>query len=176
MSRTAQRLAASVLASGALLAAAALPAAGADHDHGRHLPYRSAVALGAIQYESPGGENRSFRSLNAEWVTVTNTSRRAVDLNGWTLSNSDHRAYRFHHLRLRGHQSVRVHTGIGRDTHRDVYQGRHNYFWGNYSDTATLSNDRGRIIDSKTWGRHAGGDHGSGHGTNGRDVGGRHHS
>lgn len=174
MSRNAQRLTATFLASGALMAAAALPATAADHDHGRHLPYRTAVSIGAVQYDSPGPENRSIRSLNSEWVTVTNNSRSGVNLDGWTLSNSGHRSYRFHGLRLRGHESVRVHTGNGRDTNRDVYQDRRDYFWNNYSDTATLRNDRGRTVDTESWGRHHG-DHDHGdhdHGDRG-DRGGR---
>jgi hypothetical protein len=44
--------------------------------------------LGSIQYDSPCRDNRSNRSLNAEWVTVTNTSRHAVNLRGWTLTVS----------------------------------------------------------------------------------------
>ncbi|MFG3480375.1 lamin tail domain-containing protein, partial [Streptomyces sp. NPDC047980] len=43
-------------------------------------------------------------------------------------------------------------TGIGRDTRTDVYQDRRNYIWDN-RDTATLRNDDGRTIDTKSWGR-----------------------
>jgi hypothetical protein len=51
MSRLATRLTIAAVASGALLAAAALPAAAADH--GRHAPQRSQVVLGTVQYNSP---------------------------------------------------------------------------------------------------------------------------
>ncbi|MGW6746184.1 lamin tail domain-containing protein [Streptomyces sp. NPDC055025] len=156
-SRTARRLVAGVLASGALLAAAALPAS-ADDGHGRHQTPRSTVALGEIQYDSPGRDNGSNRSLNAEWVEVTNNGRRPVNLNGWTLSDSDGNRYRFKNLWLDGRSSVRVHTGFGRDTRTDVHQDSRDYIWGNRGDTATLRNDRGRTVDSESWGRgHHGG-------------------
>ncbi|GAA2992234.1 lamin tail-like protein [Streptomyces sp. KhCrAH-43] len=155
MSRNARRITAAVLASGALVAAAALPAVadGHGHGHGRgHHDPRPTVVLGQIQYDSPGRDNGSNRSLNGEWVTVTNTGRQTVNLRNWTLSDESHRTYRFD-LRLPGRSSVRVHTGVGRDTRHDVYQDRHNYVWDN-SDTATLRDARGHQVDSKSWGRH----------------------
>nr|WTA00124.1 lamin tail domain-containing protein [Streptomyces sp. NBC_00857] len=160
-SRTARRLVAGLLASGALIGAAALPASADDgHGHGHRPPApRSSVALGEIQYDSPGREDHSNRSLNAEWVEVVNTGRRAVELRGWTLSDSDGNRYRFKGLRLAGHSAVRVHTGHGRDTRRDVYQDRREYVWGNKGDSATLRNEHGRTVDSESWGRHHGGRH-----------------
>ncbi|MFG2890921.1 lamin tail domain-containing protein [Streptomyces sp. NPDC048248] len=163
MFRSASRVIAAVLGSTALAAAAVLPAAAAGHPHDPR-PQRSSVVLGAIQYDSPGRDDGSRRSLNAEWVTVRNTGRHAVNLRGWTLSEGRHQVYRFGHLVLRGHQSVRVHTGHGRDTHRDVYQDRRNYVWDNRSDTAVLRNDHRHVVDTESWGRHHGGGHGHGHG------------
>lgn len=154
MSRSAQRITAAVLASGALVAAAALPAVADDHGRGGHAA-RSAVVLGKIQYNSPGRDNGSNRSLNAEWVTVTNTSRHAVNLRGWTLRDESHRTYRFD-LRLSGRSSVRVHTGVGRDSRTDVYQDLRRYVWDS-SDTATLRDAHGHKVDSKSWGHRHGG-------------------
>jgi hypothetical protein len=153
MSRSARRITATVLASGALLGAAALPATahGRDHGHNRSAQ-RSEVVLGEIQYDSPGGDNRSNRSLNAEWVTVTNTGRHAVNLRGWTLTDESRRSYTFD-LRLPGRSSVRVHTGAGHDTRHDVYQGRRHHVWDS-RDTATLRDNRGHKVDSESWGRH----------------------
>jgi Lamin Tail Domain len=157
MSRFATRLTATAVAAGALLAAAALPAAAAG-GRGPHHPQRpqhAAVVLGAIQYDSPGQDNGSGRSLNAEWVTVTNTARSAVNLSGWTLTGADHHhTYRFNHLSLGGHQSVRVHTGVGHNTSRDVFQDSRTYLWGNVTDTATLRDGRGHLVNSKSWGHH----------------------
>ncbi|MEU1086039.1 lamin tail domain-containing protein [Streptomyces sp. NPDC005576] len=164
MSRTARRITATVLASGALLAVAALPASADGHDrgHGHTRPApRSSVVLGQIQYDSPGRETRTNRSLNDEWVTVTNTSRHAVNLRDWTLTDESRRTYRFD-LRLAGRSSVRVHTGVGRDNRTDVYQDRNNYVWDN-SDTATLRDARGNRVDTKSWGRRGGRDDNRGH-------------
>ncbi|WP_326665610.1 lamin tail domain-containing protein [Streptomyces sp. NBC_00385] len=157
MSRSARRITAVVLASGALVAAAALPAVADDHGHGRGHAPRSAVVLGKIQYDSPGRDNGSNRSLNGEWVTVTNTSRHSVNLRGWTLRDESRRTYRFD-LRLPGRSSVRVHTGVGRDSRTDVYQDLRRYVWDS-SDTATLRDAHGHKVDSKSWGHRHGGRH-----------------
>ncbi|MER5686955.1 lamin tail domain-containing protein, partial [Streptomyces sp. NPDC002205] len=42
----------------------------------------------------------------------------------------------------------------GHDTRTNVYQDRRtDYIWSNYSDTATLRDDWGRTVDTKSWGR-----------------------
>jgi hypothetical protein len=85
-------------------------------------------------------------------VEITNTACRAVNLDGWTLEDEDGYTYTFHHYRLEGRATVRIHTGIGRDTRSDLYQDRRHYVWDNRSDTATLRNDHGRRIDDESWG------------------------
>src|SRR4051794_20370596 len=61
---TARRLAAAALAAGALVGAVALPASATDHAR----PHRPAVEISDAQYDSPGFDDRSNRSLNKEWV------------------------------------------------------------------------------------------------------------
>ncbi|MFJ1974479.1 lamin tail domain-containing protein [Streptomyces sp. NPDC087903] len=153
---TARRLAAAALAAGAVVAVVTLPASAADHSR----PGRSQVEISAVQYDSPGPEDRSNRSLNKEWVELTNTKRHSVNLDGWTLRGEDGRKFTFRHYRLEGHATVRIHTGEGRDSRTDLYQDRRNYAWDNRSDTATLRNDHGRFVDDESWGRgrHHGGD------------------
>ncbi|MFJ4329089.1 lamin tail domain-containing protein [Streptomyces tricolor] len=138
-----------------MVGAVALPASADDHHHHGRQHHR-AVYISDVQYNSPGLDDRSNRSLNAEWVEITNGSGRAVNLEGWTLSDEDGHTYTFHHYRLNGRATVRVHTGIGRDRKMDLYQDRRAYVWDNNSDTATLRNYRGRFIDQLSWGHHHG--------------------
>ncbi|WP_405786608.1 lamin tail domain-containing protein [Streptomyces sp. NBC_00029] len=109
-SSSVRRIAAIVLAAGAIVSAAALPAAAADGDD-RHHQQRPRVEISRVQADSPGRDDRSNRSLNGEWVEITNTTR------------------------------------------TDLFQDRRDYVWDNRSDTATLRDDRGRTVDSETWGR-----------------------
>ncbi|WP_225827128.1 lamin tail domain-containing protein [Streptomyces naphthomycinicus] len=158
VSSSARRLTAAAAVAAAVVGAVALPASAADH-HSR--PHHPAVVISDVQYDSPGRDDRSNRSLNAEWVDITNNTRRAVNLDDWTLEDEDGHTYTFDHYRLAGRATVRVHTGHGRDTRTDVYQDRRAYVWNNDSDTATLRNDRDRFIDQASWGhRH---DHHGGH-------------
>ncbi|WP_406360387.1 lamin tail domain-containing protein [Streptomyces sp. NBC_01544] len=153
-SRTVRRIAATALAAGSVVAVVAMPAsADSDHGHGhgRHQSYAN-VVLGDIQYDSPGRDDWSNQSLNREWVEVTNTGRRAVNLRGWSLTDRSGNLYRFDDLRLAGRATIRVHTGRGYDTRRDVYQDSRDYIWSNYADKATLRDDRGRTVDTHSWG------------------------
>ncbi|WEH16491.1 lamin tail domain-containing protein [Streptomyces sp. VNUA24] len=173
---TARSLVAAALAAGAVVSMVTLPASAADH-----RPERSRVTISDVQYNSPGHDDGSNRSLNREWVEITNNARRSVNLDGWTLKNKDGKTYTFEDYRLEGRTTVRIHTGRGRDTDTDLYQDSRRYIWDN-RDTATLRNDRGRYIDSDSWGHHHGGGHhnnGGGHHNNGgghhNNGGGRHH-
>ncbi len=87
-------------------------------------------------------------------MEITNNTRQAVNLDGWKLSDRDGHTYTFHHYRLEARSTVRVHTGIGRDTRHDLYQDRRAYVWNNDSDTATLRNDHNRFVDSVSWSGH----------------------
>lgn len=111
------------------------------------------MEISRVQYDSPGPDDRSNRSLNQEWADITNYSRRSVNLDGWTLSDTDGHTYTFDHYRLGGRATVRVHTGLGRDTRTDLFQDRRAYVWNNDRDRATLRNDHGRFIDDASWGR-----------------------
>ncbi|MDX2389500.1 lamin tail domain-containing protein [Streptomyces sp. NPDC054904] len=142
-----RRTLAGLLAAGALIGVAAVPAAADDHrrDRGQH----TSLVIGDVENAGRGRDNRA---LNSEWVEVKNTGRHGVQLRGFTLTDKQGNRYRFNDFRLEGRSSVKVHTGQGRDTHRDVYQGRRHQIWDE-RDTATLRDNRGNIIDSESWGR-----------------------
>ncbi|OKI61172.1 lamin tail domain-containing protein [Streptomyces sp. MJM1172] len=130
---------------------------GRGRDHGRGSGPRdhrapSSIAIGEVQNEDGGRGDRFGRALNREWVEVKNTGRHAVNLRGYTLTDEQGNRYRFPDFRLDGRSSVKVHTGQGRNTRHDLYQDRRRQVWDD-SDTATLRDDRGNIIDTESWGR-----------------------
>ena len=45
------------------------------------------MQISDVQYDSPGRDDRSNRSLNREWVEITNTARHNVNFDGWTLQD-----------------------------------------------------------------------------------------
>ncbi|MGW2741291.1 lamin tail domain-containing protein [Streptomyces sp. NPDC001450] len=132
----------------ALVGAVALPASAADRPSAHPDPQ---VVIGDVQSSIHGRYERSNLALNREWVDITNNGRRDVNLSGWTLSDRDGNTYTFRNYWLGSRETVRVHTGVGRDSSTDVYQDRHYSVWSN-ADTATLRNDHGRFIDASSWG------------------------
>ncbi|MDX2814832.1 lamin tail domain-containing protein [Streptomyces sp. NPDC006207] len=146
--RITRRVIATVLASGAVVAAAALPATAAQsRDHGRH-----SVVIGDVNTRDGHGHGRGGRGGRGgdEWIEVVNTGRGSVNLRGWSLSDRDGNRYRFNNVWLAGHSKVRVHTGFGRDGRRDVFQDRRNSVWDR-RDVATLRNDHRQVVDVKSW-------------------------
>ncbi|MFG2392228.1 lamin tail domain-containing protein [Streptomyces lavendulae] len=149
VSSSARRIAATVLAAGAVVGAAALPAGAQDHDRRQH----PRVEISRVQADSPGRDDHSNRSLNNEWVEITNTTRDAINLRGWTLRDDDGNRYRFDNVRINSHATIRIHTGTGHNSRTDLFQNRREYIWGNRADTATLRDDHNRVVDTETWGR-----------------------
>ncbi|MFF5404450.1 lamin tail domain-containing protein [Streptomyces misionensis] len=144
-----RRLTAASAVAAAVVGATALPAAAAGHHSGRA---HGVVYISGVRYDSTGRGARSNAALNHQWVAVSNESRRAVNLNGWTLSDAAGRTFTFHHYSLGAHATVRVHTGVGRDTRTDLYQDRRSEVW-HKADRAKLRNDRGRLVDEISWGQ-----------------------
>ncbi|MEC4575756.1 lamin tail domain-containing protein [Streptomyces sp. CMAA1738] len=92
-------------------------------------------------------------------MEIRNPTRNPINLRAWTLRDSDGNRYRyryryrFNSVRIGACDTIRIHTGNGRDTRTDLFQDRRDYVWNNRADTATLRDDRGRTIDTKSWGR-----------------------
>ena len=96
------------------------------------------VHLTKIYYNSPGKDTRTNASLDAEYVVITNTTRAAVNLKGWVLSDASNHRYVFTAFSLAKGKSVTIHTGKGVNTATNRYWGSGNYIWNNDKDKATL--------------------------------------
>ncbi|WP_431774128.1 lamin tail domain-containing protein [Streptomyces cucumeris] len=106
------------------------------------------VHLSKIYYDSPGSDNRSNSSLNAEYVQIKNSTSRAVSLTGWVLADASNHRYTFPGYTLGAGKTVTVRTGTGSDTSATKYQDRRAYVWNNTSDKATLRKSSGSTVDT----------------------------
>jgi hypothetical protein len=122
-----------VMALGASLLTIGAPAA----------PAAGCLDLVGIFYDSPGDDDNSNNSLNAEYVTVKNDCSKDKKLGGWSISDEDGQVFTFPKLKLKPHKSVNVHSGIGSASKTDQYYQKTNYVWNNGEDTATLKNKSG---------------------------------
>jgi lamin tail-like protein len=104
---------------------------------------RSPVVIHEIFYNSPGPDNGSNASLNAEWVQLHNRSGHRVTLTHWTVRDAVGHVYTFGRYVLKAHEFVKVHTGRGTNTHANRFWGRRAYIWNNDGDTATLKTAQG---------------------------------
>ena len=109
------------------------------------------VKLLKTQYDSPGSDDRSNRSLNAEWMVVQNTKSEAVNLSGWTLRDESRHVYTFPSVKLGAGQTLKVHTGSGSNSSSHLYWGSGNYVWNNTSDKAQLRTSSGASKDTCSW-------------------------
>ena len=114
------------------------------------------VYFSRIYYDSPGSDNRSNSSLNAEWFRLTNSTKKGIQLKGFTVRDTSNHVYTFGTYALAPGNSVVVHTGKGTNGKPGAwerYWGSGNYIWNNTGDTATLRTPAGKIINSCKFGK-----------------------
>lgn len=109
------------------------------------------VTFNRIYVNSPGSDNRSNSSLNAEWVRLKNNTSKSIQLKGWTVRDKSGHVYTFGSFSLGSKKTVYVHTGKGTNTSTNRYWGSGNYIWNNTGDTATLKNSAKSTIDTCSW-------------------------
>ena len=104
------------------------------------------------QYDSPGKDTRSNKSLNAEWISLVNSGRKAVNLKGYTIRDASNHVYTFGSTTIAAKGGrIWLHTGKGTKSGRNVFWGSGNYVWNNTGDTATLRNAAGKKLDTCSW-------------------------
>lgn len=85
-----------------------------------------------------------------EYVELTNSDSREVDLKGWTLEDAADNAYTFPAVTLSPGETLRLYTGDGEDTGSTLYWGTSNV-WNNKGDTATLYDSSGEEIAEESY-------------------------
>lgn len=112
-----------------------------------------------IQYDSPGSDNRSNASRNAEYLRITNKGE-SNNLLNWTIVDAAGHLYRFPAHPIGKGKTVYVHTGNGADGINPftmqpdsprLFWNSGNYIWNNDGDSATLRSASGRVYDTCTW-------------------------
>src|SRR5438067_3992051 len=109
------------------------------------------VRISSIYFNSPGTDDGSNASLDAEWVAITNGTSAAAGMTSWTLTDSSSHTYVFPTFSLPAGATVKVHTGSGTDTTTDLYWGSGAYIWNNTGDSATLLTSSGSAAGSCTY-------------------------
>jgi len=111
------------------------------------------VKITRVYYDSPGSDRGGNTSLNAEFVVLKNTTKKAIQLQNWILRDKNGFKYRFPRFTLKPGKTVTVHSGKGRNTTTHLYWGRSWYVWNNTGDTAYIYRRDGNRIHYCSWGR-----------------------
>ncbi len=93
------------------------------------------LSLSGTPLGSPEGE-----------MIILHNSGDAVNLKGWTITNSRGDVYTFPDLPFARGMSLALHTEKGQDTATDLYWGKDKAAWQKGNDKATLANAEGRVV------------------------------
>jgi LysM repeat protein len=104
------------------------------------VPQEVAVQIIAVFHSS----DPEATSPVGETVIVLNRGL-PVNLEDWTLSDSDGNAFTFPSVDLETGERIRVHSASGEDSETDLYWGRSSSVWDK-GDTATVSDPDGEVM------------------------------
>ena len=80
-------------------------------------------------------------------MIILHNSRDAVNLKGWTITNSHGDVYTFPDFPFARGMSLALHTEKGQDTATDLYWGKEKAAWQKGDDKATLADAEGKVVD-----------------------------
>jgi hypothetical protein len=105
----------------------------------------------SVAFDSPGDDNFSNDSLNAETVKIKNSCSKNKKIGGMTLADEDKVRITLPARKLRPGKSITIHSGVGNANKKNLYIGDNNYVWNNSSDTAFLRKKSGALIGRCAW-------------------------
>jgi LysM repeat protein len=88
---------------------------------------------------------RGIGNLAAEEIVIVITGQ-VVDLEGWTLDDSDGNTFTLPSVVLWSGAELRIHSAEGSDTPTDLYWNSTESVWDNSQEVATLRNAEGQIM------------------------------
>ncbi|MFC4067597.1 lamin tail domain-containing protein [Actinoplanes subglobosus] len=115
-------------------------------------PAVGSVQFTRIQYNAPGTDSRTNKSINGEYFQLTNKSSKNLNLKGWTVRDAAGNLYRFTgDYTLNAGKYMTVRTGKGTNTAHVRYWGKTYHVWNNGGDAAALRTDAAKTIDTCKW-------------------------
>jgi hypothetical protein len=101
------------------------------------------IAITNANFVAPSPEKEN---LVEEWVEISNIGSSDADLTGWVLEDGQNHTYTFPDFSLTAGAKVKIRTGVGEDTSKDLFWNRSSSIWNNGGDTATLMDAAGKIV------------------------------
>lgn len=95
------------------------------------------------------------KDLNGEWIEITNTCVEPQNLDGYLLKDSSaSNSYMFTSLLLKAKQKVKLHSGCGTESAKDIYWAcpvRKSAIWNNKGDHAYLYDKTGKLVSEMSY-------------------------
>ncbi len=107
-------------------------------------PQQLDINISSINYDAPGND---WDNLNGEYVIIRNNGLENVDLTGWRLLDAVSHTFTFPSFILNAGNTVTIYTGSGSNTQTSLYWGSSAPIWNNDTDTASLYDTDGNLID-----------------------------
>lgn len=110
--------------------------------------YAGCISISEFNWDAKGND---IENLNDEYISLVNNCSAAADMIKWTLKNSGTKIYKFGKSFLAPNQSVKIHSGCGADTKKDLFWCSKKPVWNNNGDAAYLRDAEGLLVLSESY-------------------------
>jgi micrococcal nuclease len=106
------------------------------------------IVIATVHYNAAGDDREN---LNDEYITIRNIGTTTADLTSWQIRDSDGFVYTLPSVSLSSKGSMKIHTGNGTSSAREIFMGSPDPVLNNDGDTITLTDREGTSVASFSW-------------------------
>jgi|GEM_PF-6044497 len=113
-------------------------------------PSTSTIEIDFVDFDPAGIDNDN---LLGEFVRLENRGEAVVNMEGYTISDSDGNIYTFPALEVAPFRTVLLFTGCAVDTQNELYWCQREEVWNNSGDTVFVTDAEGLYVDHRSYAR-----------------------
>lgn len=91
-------------------------------------------------------EGNDRYNLNDEYIVIENRGSEPINLTGWTVFDEAHHRYLFPNFVLEARSKVILHTGLGKNSHSELFWGSRGPVWNNDGDSIFIRDADNNLI------------------------------
>lgn len=110
--------------------------------------YAGCILVSEFHWNAAGND---MENLNGEYVSFRNNCNITINMNGWTLKDSGTKVYKFGRGFLGPEGSVKISSGCGNNTDKDLFWCSKRSVWNNNGDALYLRNSQGFLVLTESY-------------------------
>lgn len=102
------------------------------------------ISINKINANAPGNDEEN---VNGEWLEINNQGKETLSLDSYYLKDESNNLFTFPAIFLKGNGTLRIYSGKGKNTNKEIFWQSDRPIWNNDSDCAYLFDNQSLMVD-----------------------------